>query len=126
VRLRYLIVASGLFLGCAAPAGAGDRNAYTELDAQLEQLLSPQVWLRGKVTESDVSLLFDYIKSSMFAASQGLPPPGVPEELKQRAERLKQDLKLQGSLTGLLLLNALEAAARQAVREGLVDPEPRR
>jgi len=123
MRLRYLIVAAGLFLGGTGAAAAGDRDAYKELDARLEQLLSPQVWLRGKVTEADVTLLFDYIRSSMFSASQGLPPPAVPEELRQRAERLKQDLKVQGTLTGLLLLNALEAVARQAVRESLGEPD---
>jgi len=125
MRLRYLIAIAGLIVGCAGPAGAKDRDPYAELSAQLEELLTPQTWLRGKVTEADVSLLFDYVRSSMFAASQGFPPPAFPEELRQRVEQLKRDLKLQGSLAGLLLLNALEAAARQAVRDATVEPDRR-
>ena len=126
MRLRYPIVAVCLILGGAPAAGAGEKNPYAELDAQLERLVSPQGWLKGTITEADVSLLFDYIRASMFAASQGLPAPGVPEEIRQRAEKLKQDLKLRGTLTGLLLLNAFEAAARQAVREALADPDASR
>ena len=126
MRLRYLIVAAGVVLGCAGPAGAGERDAYADLDARLNELLAPQAWARGKLTEADVTLLFDYIRSSMFAASQGLPAPDVPDELRRRVEKLQRDLQLQGSLTGLLLLNALEAAARQAVRDANAAPERRR
>ena len=123
MRSRYLMVAAGLIWGCAAPAGAGEKDAYAELDVQLERLVSPQTWLKGTLTEADVSLLFDYIKASMFAASQGLPAPAVPAEVRQRLDKLKQDLTLRGTLSGLLLLNALEAAARQAVREAITDPD---
>jgi hypothetical protein len=122
------MVAAGLagLLLEALPASAAERNPFAEFDAQVEQLLSPQAWLRGKVSEADVALLFAYLKASLFAASMDLPAPAVPEEFRQRAEELKRDLKMHGALTGLLLLNALEAGVKQAVREALGEPVPAR
>src|SRR3979409_1770321 len=125
MRLRHLIMTAGLVAACAIPAGASaaeKTDPFAEFDAQLERLASPQAWLKGKVSEADVDLLFAYIKASAFAAALGLPPPAVPEEFRRRAEQLKEDLKLHGALTGLLLLNALEAGLKQAVREVLTEP----
>ncbi|MGH8642687.1 MAG: hypothetical protein ACRET6_13320, partial [Burkholderiales bacterium] len=44
------------------------------------------------------------------------PPP--PEELRQKVEALSRDLAVQGALTGLELLDALEESARRALRGG--------
>lgn len=118
---RSLIVAAALGLALAAPAGADNRHPFAEFDARLGELLTPQAWLKGKITEADVQLLFAYLKASLLAASQGKELP-VPPELSQRAEAMGRELKLQGVLTGLLLLDAFEAAARQAVREALAEP----
>jgi len=115
---RSLIAAAALGLALVVPAYADNRNPFTEFDARLEQLLTPQAWLKGMITEADVQLLFAYLKASLLAASQGKELP-VPPELNQRAEAIGRELKLQGVLTGLLLLDAFEAAARQAVREAL-------
>lgn len=115
---RSLIVATALGLALVVPAHADNRNPFAEFDARLEQLLTPQAWLKGKITEADVQLLFAYLKASLLAASQGKELP-VPPDLNQRAEAIGRELKLQGVLTGLLLLDAFEAAARQAVREAL-------
>ena len=124
---RFIVIAglAGLAFG-AAPAGATERSPSAELDAQIEQLLSPQAWLKGKVSEADVALVFAHIKASLFASAMGLPAPALPEELRQRAEELKLDLKMHGTLTGLRLLNALEAGMREAVREALRGPESAR
>jgi hypothetical protein len=121
-RLAVVAGLTGLVLG-AAPAGAAERSPFQEFDAQLEQLLSPQAWLRGKVSEADVALVFAHIKASLFASAMGLPPPAIPDELRQRADELKLDLKAHGALAGLRLLNALEAGMKQVVRESLATPE---
>ena len=129
---RFVVMAALAGLVCAgAPAAAAERTPVertplAEFDAQLEQLLSPQAWLKGKVTEADVALIFAHIKASLFASSMGLPPPAVPDELKQRAEELKLDLTRHGALTGLRLLNALEAGVKQVVRETLSAPDASR
>ena len=120
MHLRPLIVAAGLALACATPAHADGKDPFAEFDARLEQLLPPEAWLKGKVSEADVSLLFAYLKATLIAASQGKQLP-VPEEITRRAEALGRELKLQGVLTGLLLLDALESGARQALREALAD-----
>ena len=124
MRLRYLALATGFGLALAgtSPACAGDDQRYADFEARLNELVAPQTWLKGKLTEADVDLFFDYVRASLFAASQGLPAPAAPEGLKRRVEELQRGLETQGTLMGLLLLNALEAAVRQSVRESPVDP----
>jgi hypothetical protein len=124
MRLRYLALATGLALTLAGttPVCAGGDKPYADFEARLNELVAPQAWLKGRMTEADVNLLFDYVRASLFAATQGLPAPAAPERLKQRVEELQRELETQGALTGLLLLNALEAAVRQSVRESLADP----
>lgn len=125
MRARHLMVAAvlGLSVSGVIPAcAAGDLQPYPEFEATLNGLVPPQAWLKGRITEADAALIFSYVRASLFAAAQGLPAPAVPGELKRRVEELQRDLEAQGALSALLLLNALEAAARQAVRESLVDP----
>ena len=128
MSLKHFIVVAGMtgLIAGVAPASAGERSPFAEFDAQVEQLMAPQAWLKGRVSEADVELLFAYIKASLFAASMGLPAPAVPEEFRQRAEQLKMELKRHGALTGLVLLNALEAGVKQAVREAATAPVPPR
>lgn len=114
--LRSLILAAMLAL--ATPAHAGDRESPADLDSVLEQMMTPQAWLGGRVTEADVELLFAYLRASLIASTYGQEVP-VPEELKRRAEALGRELRAHGVLTGLLLLQALEARAKQAL------PRPR-
>lgn len=120
---RSMIAAGALGLMLATPAFAETGDPFAEFDARLESLLTPQAWLKGRINEADVSLLFAYLKASLLAASQGKQVP-VPPELKQRAEALARELKLQGVLTGLLLLDALEVSAKQALREAPADTAP--
>jgi hypothetical protein len=123
MRIRTLIMAGIMALAIATPAHAGDQDPSTDLEATLEQMMTPQAWLGGRITESDVELMFAYLKASLVASSQGRELP-VPEELSQRAEAIGRDLQTHGMLTGLLLLHALEARARQAVREAQPDHDP--
>jgi hypothetical protein len=123
MRVRTLIVAGILGLAVALPAHAAEQDAAAEYEALLEQMMTPQAWLGGRVTESDVELLFAYLKASLAAASQGREVP-VPEELKRRAEAIGRGFQNHGMFTGLLLLHALEARAQQAVREAQPDHEP--
>jgi hypothetical protein len=118
MRHHSMIVAAALGLALAMPALADTRDPFAEFDARLEALLAPEAWLKGRVTEADVTLLFAHLKAALLAASRGKQVP-VPEALNRRAEELGRELKIHGVLTGLLLLDALEAGARQAVREGL-------
>ncbi len=120
MRIRQVLCAAFLGVALIAPTQAERNDPFAEFDARLEQLLPPEAWLKGKVSEADVSLLFAYLKATLLAASQGKQLP-VPDEINRRAEALGRELKLQGVLTGLLLLDALESGARQALREALAD-----
>ncbi|MCW5606074.1 MAG: hypothetical protein KIT18_16160 [Burkholderiales bacterium] len=101
-------VAAALAFGMPAHAGERQPDPFAQID--------PQVLFRGMVSEADVSLLFSYLRAAMLAASQGRDAP-VPEELNRRAEALGNELKLRGMLAGLLLLNAIEQSAKEALRE---------
>ena len=87
---------------------------------RIEQLLDPKVLLQGVVREEDVSLLFAHLRAALLASSQGRDAPAT-EELNRRMEAISAELKSRGTLAGLLLLTAFEAAARQALREALAE-----
>ena len=114
------IAASVLMLGLAAPACAQEKP---DSFVRIEQLLDPKVLLQGVVREEDVSLLFAHLRAALLASSQGRDAPAT-EELNRRMEAISAELKSRGTLAGLLLLTAFEAAARQALREVLVEPVP--
>jgi len=111
-----LVAVTGLMLALSSPAIAGDKDPAAEYEALLEQMMTPKAWLGGRVTESDVELLFAYLKASLAAASQGREVP-VPEELSRRAEAIGRGFQTHGMMTGLLLLHVLEARTKQLVRE---------
>lgn len=117
MRLRVLVVAVCLAGAVSLPAAANDRDAL----ARLESVLDPQVLLRGLITETDVSLVFAYVKAALLASATG-GQAETPPELARRAEQLGNDLKLRGTLVGIALLSALEASAKQALREALAPP----
>ena len=114
IRVRALIVAGLTALATALPLHAADEPAPPDLDAALEQMLTPEAWLGGRITEADVDLLFAYLRASLLASTHGHEVP-VPDELKRRAETLGRELRAHGILAGLLLLQALEARAKQAL-----------
>jgi len=118
MRARQCIAMVLLGLACAAPAHAGEKP---DPFAQVESLLAPGVLFQGVIREEDVSLLFAHLRAALMAAYAGREAP-PPEELNRRAEAIAGELKARGTLAGLLLLTAFEAAARQALREALADP----
>lgn len=120
MRIRTMVFAGVLALAVPMPAWSGEEQPAPDLDAVLEQMMTPEAWLGGRVTEADVELLFAYLKASLFAASQGRELP-VPDELRRRAEAIGRELQRHGMMTSLLLLQALEARAKQAIRESQPD-----
>ena len=122
MRLAPIIsmAVSVLMLGLVVPACAQEKP---ESLARIEQLLDPKVLLQGVVREEDVSLLFAHLRAALLASYQGSDAP-APEELNRRMEAISVELKSRGTLAGLLLLTAFEAAARQALREALAEPAP--
>ena len=117
---RMSLLAAVLILGLAAPAGAGERP---DPFAQLDPLLNPAILLQGVVREEDISLLFAHLRTALIASYQGREAP-APEELNRRLEAIGGELKARGALAGLAFLTAFEAAARQALQDALVVPDP--
>lgn len=120
MSLQCLI--SSLILGAAlsAPAFAAEREPL----AGVESLLTPQVLFGGLVTERDVELLFAHLRVSMLATSEGREPPPLPAALSQRLEAAGGELRVRGTLIGLVLSQAMERAARDALRD-FSQPIPR-
>jgi hypothetical protein len=116
---RMLVSVVTGFMLFSTSAFASDKDAFS----QLEMLLDPKVLLRNVVTDDDVSLLFAHLRATLLAAAEGRQVP-LSAELGQRAEAIGKELKLRGTLAGLLMLMAFESAARQALREALADPVP--
>ena len=111
-------------LALAALLSAAPARAQTPPDlispfdaALIESLISPRSLLGEVVTERDLDLFFAHLKASMLAASSGTEPPVPSDELKQRAEAIGKTLRTRGTLAALVLLEALEASARQRLRE---------
>jgi hypothetical protein len=109
MRVPHAIIAAMFGLNFSAQALAAPEDPLAQL--------GPQVLFDGLIDENDVSLAFAYVRSAMFAAGLGLDPPPVPDELRQRAEAIGDQLKARGALGALALLNALEANAKRALRE---------
>src|SRR5262245_23455520 len=113
------IAASFMMLGLAGPACAQEKDSRV----RVEPMLDPKVLLQGVVREEDLALLFAHLRAALLASYQGRDAP-APEELNRRMEAISGELKTRGALAGLLLLTAFETAARQALREALVEPAP--
>lgn len=124
MNARKLACAVALGAALAAPAHAEPARPFAEFEERLKALLALQAWLGGRITEADVALLFAYLRTALLAASQGREAPPPPAELERRAQALVRELKQQGLASGLLLLEALEAGAKQALREALAGASP--
>jgi len=96
-----------LVIGCALPSAV---SAASEPDVP-----DPQVLLQGIVSEEQVGLLFDYLRNALIAAAEGREGP-VPEVLRRELDRIDADVKLRGTLAGLMLLKNLEAEVRELLR----------
>ena len=120
MSLRRLIPTLILGAALSAPAFAADRDPL----AGLESLLTPQILFGGLISESDVSLLFAHLRASLLAASEGRDPPPMPAALSQRMDAAGGELRIRGTLIGLVLSQVMERAARDALRE-FAQPVPR-
>ena len=116
--MQFRRIAAVLVLGFAGLPALAEEPRNADPFARFD----PQWLLQGVVTERDVSLLFDHLRISLAAAAAGREPPPAPE-LEQRAAEIGGELRLRGTLFGLVMLNALEARAKEALR-GPRQPSP--
>lgn len=75
----------------------------------------PRVLLHALVDEQQVAAVFDYLRNALIAAAEGREGP-VPENLRRELDRIDAEVKLRGTLAGLLL-KQLEAEIRQFLRD---------
>ena len=70
----------------------------------------------GVITESDVGLVFDYLREAMSAAFQGrqIAPP---EALISRAEAIADEAKRRGEIAARAAIDAIEREIREGMRE---------
>jgi hypothetical protein len=125
MRLHAAIAMGALGLALAAPAHAQEQPKPDPF-ARLDALLASGALVRGIVREEDVTLLFDHLRASILAASQGREAPPPPEALTRRGEEIATEAKVRGTAASLLMLDAFEAVARQAARDILAAPPPPR
>ena len=103
--MKRVAVAGLLALGLCASAHAEDSFR-----------LSPEALFGGIVQESDVTLVFGYLREALGAAVEGREAP-PPEELTQRAEAIGGEMKRRGAAAGRAIIDVIEATVRGAVRE---------
>ena len=120
MNLQRLIPSLILGAALSAPALAVDRDPL----AGMESLLTPQVLLGGLISESDVNLLFAHLRASLLATSEGREPSPIPAALSQRIDAAGSELRVRGTLIGLVLSQVMERAARDALRD-FAQPVPR-
>lgn len=113
--MRALLAAAALAALSSGPAAAAPPEAPLELP-------DAGVLLRGLVDEAQVSAVFDYLRNALIAAAEGREGP-VPEILRRELDRIDADVKLRGTLAGLLLLKQLEAEVKSLLAPP--PPEPR-
>ena len=97
----------------AAPLQAAESDPFSGL----EGLLTPQVLLGGLISENEVSLLFAHLRESMLATADGREPPAMSPALSQRIDAAGSELRVRGTLIGLVLSQVMERAVRDAVRD---------
>ena len=78
-------------------------------------------FIGGVVKESDVSLVFDYLREAMSAAFQGREV-APPEALVQRAEAIAEEAKRRGEIAARAAIDAIEREIRESMRA----PRPER
>jgi len=114
--MRSLLVATLLFLAASAPARADHQ----------QPLVSPEAFLGGIVQDSDVSLLFSYVRQAFRAALRGHEAP-PPHELQERAEVIGEEIRRRGAIAGERVLDEIERTIREEMRQApRVPPSPHR
>ncbi len=113
---RGMIAAGLLAVALSGPARAEQKP---DPFAQIEALLGSGALVQGVVRDEDVTLLFAHLRAALLAATQGREAPAAPEALERRAGEIAGELKVRGTAVSLLLLTALENAAREALRKTL-------
>jgi hypothetical protein len=94
------------------PAAAADRDPFEQLDV----LMNPEVLFRGVIREDDVSLVFKHLRESIAASARG-EEPRESEALARRKDEISREMAVRGGVLLNVMLNAFEAAAKQAIRE---------
>ena len=79
--------------------------------------------LGGIVEERDVGLVFGYLREALNAAMEGREV-APPEELTRRAEAIGDALKQRGAAAARALLDSVESAVREGLREPRTQPLP--
>ncbi len=115
MKRRACIAAAALSCLIAGNAAAASPDAFDALDLR--------VLLQGLVSEEQVSAMFEYLRNAVIAAAEGREGP-MPEMLRRELERIDADVRLRGTVAGLLLLKQLEAEVKSLLRAPL--PEPAR
>ena len=116
MRKAHCVATVLIAAACALPCQAEPLSGpAARLESQLEAFERGE-WLKGLVTEQDVSLLFEHLRAHLLASATGGKPPSA-DEINRRAEAIGRELRARGTVAGLLLLNVLEAQARDLVRE---------
>ena len=77
--------------------------------------LQPDSLLGGLVRESDVALLFDYLREVISGGAEGrnVTPPG---ELARRAEAIGEEAKRRGAAAARALIDEVESVVREGMR----------
>lgn len=115
--LQTAAVVAGLALSVSAFAADGREQ---EARARIET----QRIFQDTIRESDLRLLFDYLRAAALAAAEGREVPPPPEELQKRAEILAGELKTRGMLAALLALSVVEGKAKELLRERRAPQRP--
>ena len=106
MRKMFLATMVGVSLsGVVSAAGPDD-----------SRLPAPESLLRGIVQESDVALVFSYLREAIAAAVAGREAR-PPEALEQRAAAIGEELKRRGVLAGQALIDEIERRLREELRE---------
>ena len=100
--MRQMAIAALVSLSLCAPAHA-------------------EPFIGGVVKDSDIALVFDYLREAMSAALHGRQVE-PPEALVQRAEAIAEEAKRHGEIAARSALDAIEREIRESMRA----PRPQR
>jgi len=105
VIVRRIVVAMALGVALCGPAAA---HESPPLGADL---------FGGIVRDSDVDLVFDYLRESTRAALEGREAP-VPDALSSRAEQMAEEVRRRGGVAARVFIEVIERSVRDAMRDG--------